>query len=90
MLRDGPRTTTQIVDRFPVLTRFGVMKHLDVLRDAQLVLSRYEGRQCINAINVIPIRQIYERWVRKYEGFWASALIGVKGSVEGGLKRHRR
>ena len=37
LLRDGPRKTTEIVESFPHLTRFGVMKHLDVLREAQLV-----------------------------------------------------
>ena len=65
-LRKGPLTTTEIVTLHPDLTRFGVMKHLDVLRDAGLVLDRWVGRSRINSLNVVPIRPIYERWVSGY------------------------
>ena len=81
-LRAGPRTTTDIVERFPELTRFGVMKHMQVLRDAGLITSRHEGRRCVNSLNTVPIRQIYERWVSKYEELWATALIELKKSLE--------
>ena len=49
LLRQGPRTTTEIVDAFPHLTRFGVMKHIDVLREADIIETRQEGRQRIQA-----------------------------------------
>jgi DNA-binding transcriptional ArsR family regulator len=81
-LRDGPKRTTQIVERFPALTRFGVMKHLQVLRDAGLVLTREEGRNCVNLLNAVPIRQIYERWVSKFAEDWAITLIELKDSLE--------
>jgi DNA-binding transcriptional ArsR family regulator len=81
-LRDGPKKTTEIVERFPELTRFGVMKHLQVLRDAGLVLTREEGRTCINSLNAVPIRLIYERWVSKFAEHWATTLIGLKESLE--------
>src|SRR4051794_24167343 len=83
-VRDGPRTTTEIVEQFPKLSRFGVMKHLDVLRDASLIVTREQGRQRINALNAVPIQQIYERWVRRYEGFWANALLRIKDEAERG------
>jgi DNA-binding transcriptional ArsR family regulator len=83
-LRAGPRTTTEIVEQFPKLSRFAVMKHLDVLRQAALVLTREEGRQRINSLNAVPIRAIYERWVSKYEGTWANALLRVKEVAERG------
>jgi DNA-binding transcriptional ArsR family regulator len=83
LLRDGPRTTTAIVERFPALSRFGVMKHVQVLRDAGLVTTREEGRRCINSLNVVPIRRIYERWVSRYTEFWAATLTGLKGTLEG-------
>jgi DNA-binding transcriptional ArsR family regulator len=86
-LRDGPKTTTEIVERFPELTRFGVMKHLHVLRDAGLVLTRDEGRTCINSLNAVPIRLIYERWVSKFAGHWATTLIGLKNALEGGANQ---
>jgi DNA-binding transcriptional ArsR family regulator len=81
-LRQGPRTTTEIVEAFPHLTRFGVMKHIDVLRAAGLVHTREEGRQRINSLNVVPIRQIYERWVGRFEELWASHLLRIKEDAE--------
>ena len=82
MLRDGPRQTTEIVDRFPQLSRFGVMKHIDVLREANLINTRTEGRRRINSLNVAPIRQILERWISKYEAYWSNTLLRVKDSAE--------
>jgi DNA-binding transcriptional ArsR family regulator len=82
LLRDRPRTTTEIVDAFPHLTRFGVMKHLDALREADLVHTREEGRQRVNSLNVFPIRQIYERWVSPFQEVWSSHLLGIKELAE--------
>ncbi|BDC51073.1 transcriptional regulator [Bryobacterales bacterium F-183] len=82
LLRTGPKTTTEIVEAFPHLTRFGVMKHLDVLRDADLVQTREEGRQRINSLNAVPIRQIYERWVSQYMEFWSDRLLRIKNDFE--------
>ncbi len=82
LLRQGPRTTTQIVEAFPHLSRFGVMKHIDVLREAGLIHTREERRQRINSLNVVPIRQIYERWVGRFEELWASHLLRIKEDAE--------
>lgn len=82
LLRKGPCITTEIVEQFPDLTRFGVMKHLSVLRDAGLVTERWEGRRCYNSLNVVPIRMIYERWVSGYQDLWASTLTSLKHSLE--------
>ena len=82
VLRDSPKTTTEIVEQFPELTRFGVMKHLQVLRHAGLVITREEGRTCVNSLNAVPIRLIYERWVSKFAEHWATTLIGLKKSLE--------
>jgi DNA-binding transcriptional ArsR family regulator len=82
LLRQGPRTTTEIVDAFPHLTRFGVMKHIDVLREADIIETRQEGRQRINSLNVVPIRQIYERWVGRFEELWSSHLLRIKEIAE--------
>lgn len=81
-LRDRPRTTTEIVEAFPHLTRFGVMKHLDVLREAQLVQTRESGRQRMNSLNAVPIRQIYERWVSRFQELWSSHLLRIKETAE--------
>ena len=82
LLRRGPRTTTEIVEAFPHMTRFGVMKHIDVLRAAGLVHTREERRQRINSLNAVPIRQIYERWVGRFEELWASHLLRIKEDAE--------
>ena len=82
LLRQGPRTTTQIVEAFPNLSRFGVMKHIEVLRQAGLIQTREESRQRINSLNVVPIRQIYERWMGPFEELWASQLLRIKEDAE--------
>lgn len=82
LLRDGPRPTTEIVEKFPELSRFGVMKHLDVLREAGLVKTRSEGRLRINSLNAAPIREILERWIGKYEAYWSNTLLRVKEAAE--------
>ena len=81
-LRQGPQTTTEIVEAFPHLSRFGVMKHIEVLREANLIHTREQSRQRINSLNVVPIRQIYERWVGRFEELWASQLLRVKEEAE--------
>ena len=83
LLRERPRTTTELVDAFPHITRFGVMKHLDVLREAHLVQTREAGRQRVNSLNVVPIRQIYERWVSPFHELWSSELLRIKELAEG-------
>jgi DNA-binding transcriptional ArsR family regulator len=81
-LRSGPKPTTAIVEQFPDLSRFAVMKHLDVLRQAALVVTREDGRQRINSLNAVPIRMIYERWVSNYQDLWANTLLRVKEAAE--------
>jgi DNA-binding transcriptional ArsR family regulator len=81
-LRDRPRTTTEIVESFPHLSRFGVMKHLEVLRQAQLVSTREAGRQRVNSLNMVPIRQIYERWVGPFQELWTGELLRIKEIAE--------
>jgi DNA-binding transcriptional ArsR family regulator len=90
LLRDQPRRTTEIVESFPHLTRFGVMKHLDVLREAELVHTREDGRQRMNSLNVVPIRQIYERWVSPFHAIWSSHLLRIKETAERERPRGKR
>jgi len=89
LLRHGPKTTTEIVEALPHLTRFGVMKHIDVLREAGLIHTRDEGRQRINSLNVVPIRQIYERWVGRFEELWTSHLLRIKEDAEAEASKKR-
>ena len=81
-LRSGPKTTTEIVEGFPDMTRHAVMKHIDVLRQAGLVNTREDGRKRINSLNLVPIRQIYERWAGPFAELWSSTLLRIKDDVE--------
>ena len=78
--RDG-QTLSALESRLP-MSRFGVMKHLRVLEDARLVVTRRRGREKLHYLNPIPIRLVYERWVSKYAEPWASALTGLKRELE--------
>ncbi|HQU93550.1 MAG TPA: metalloregulator ArsR/SmtB family transcription factor [Pyrinomonadaceae bacterium] len=89
VLRSGPRTTTEIVEAFPDMTRHAVMKHIDVLRNAGLVITREDGRRRVNSLNAVPIRQIYERWMGPFAELWSSTLLRIKDDAEAGQKHDR-
>jgi DNA-binding transcriptional ArsR family regulator len=78
--RDG-RTLTELESELP-MTRFGVMKHLRVLEDANLVTTRRRGREKLHFLNPVPIRLVHDRWVSKYAEPWAAALSGLKQDLE--------
>jgi uncharacterized protein YndB with AHSA1/START domain/DNA-binding transcriptional ArsR family regulator len=64
------------------MTRIGVAKHLGVLEDARLVVSRRRGREKLHFLNPVPIRLIHDRWVSKYTEPWAAGLVGLKEEME--------
>ena len=64
------------------MTRFGVMKHLRVLEDAGLVVTRRAGREKHHYLNPVPIRQIHDRWIDKYTERGVSALADLKSELE--------
>jgi DNA-binding transcriptional ArsR family regulator/uncharacterized protein YndB with AHSA1/START domain len=78
LLRESPKTTGDLVDEFESIGRCAVMKHLNILKDAGLIVPSRKGRFRWNHINATPIQQVYERWVRKYESIWASNLLRLK------------
>jgi DNA-binding transcriptional ArsR family regulator len=80
--RDG-MALGELEAEVPELTRFGVMKHLAVLEQAGLVVSRKQGRHKYHYLNPVPIRGIYERWIDKYRDRVAAALLELKDHVEG-------
>lgn len=58
------------------------MAHLQVLRTAGLVVVEKQGRRRLNHLNPVPIGQIHQRWVSRYEQSWTGALLGLKRTVE--------
>ena len=65
LFREDGQTLTALEQRLP-MTRFGVMKHLRVLEEAGLVVTRKRGREKLHFLNPVPIRLIHDRWVSKY------------------------
>jgi DNA-binding transcriptional ArsR family regulator len=78
--RDG-RTLTELESELE-MTRFGVMKHLKVLEEAELVVVRRSGREKLHFLNPIPIRLIHDRWIDKYTEHHVTALIDLKNRLE--------
>ena len=78
--RDG-RTLTELESGLE-MTRFGVMKHLRVLEDAGLVVTRRQGRQKPHFLNAVPIRLIHDRWIDKFTARQVSALANLKRHLE--------
>lgn len=68
------------------ISRIGVMKHLEVLERADLVISERVGRERRLYFNVMPIHAIYERWTNEYSALWARRLADLKERVESGLE----
>jgi DNA-binding transcriptional ArsR family regulator len=79
--RDG-RSLTELESELE-MTRFGVMKHLRILEDADLVVTRREGRTKLHFLNPVPIRLIHDRWIDKYRERQVSALADLKAELEG-------
>ena len=78
--RDG-RSLTELESELE-MSRFGVMKHLRVLEDAGLVVTRKAGREKLHFLNVVPIRLIHDRWIDKFTERRVSALTDLKRRLE--------
>lgn len=78
--RDG-RTLTQLESELE-MSRFGVMKHLRVLEEAGVVVTRRSGREKLHFLNPVPIRLIHDRWIDKYTERPAAALAELKAELE--------
>ncbi len=81
LFREDGQSLSALESRLP-MTRFGVMKHLRVLEEAGLVVTRKRGREKLHFLNPVPIRLIHDRWVSKYAEPWTSALVELKKSIE--------
>jgi DNA-binding transcriptional ArsR family regulator len=75
-------TLTELAALFPGMTRFGVMKHLAVLEDAHLVVSRKVGRTKEHYLNAVPIRRIHDRWISKFTAPWVEAITALAADLE--------
>jgi uncharacterized protein YndB with AHSA1/START domain/DNA-binding transcriptional ArsR family regulator len=81
LFREDGQTLSALEHRLP-MTRFGVMKHLRVLEEAGLVITRRRGREKLHFLNPVPIRLVHDRWVSKYAEPWAATLSDLKHRLE--------
>jgi uncharacterized protein YndB with AHSA1/START domain len=86
LFREDGQTLSSLEERFE-MTRFGVMKHLKLLEEAGLVVTRRRGREKLHFLNPIPIRQVHDRWVSKYAEPWAASLTGLKQKLEATMEK---
>src|SRR5262245_65933242 len=70
------------------MTRFGVMKHLRLLEEARLVITKKRGREKLHFLNPVPIRLVHDRWVSKYREPLAAALSDLKKELETPLEKN--
>jgi DNA-binding transcriptional ArsR family regulator len=65
------------------MTRQAVTKHLAVLEEANLVVTQWRGRERLHFLNPVPIHEIADRWIRKFERSRLRALADLKRNLEG-------
>jgi uncharacterized protein YndB with AHSA1/START domain len=83
--QDG-QTLGMLEERFD-MSRFGVMKHLKVLEEAGLVVTRRRGREKLHFLNPVPIRLVHDRWVSKYSEPWVAGLSDIKERLESQMEK---
>jgi uncharacterized protein YndB with AHSA1/START domain/DNA-binding transcriptional ArsR family regulator len=81
LFRQDGQTLTALEQRLP-MSRFGVMKHLKLLEEAGLVVTKRRGREKLHFLNPVPIRLVHDRWVSKYAEPWAARLTELKRTIE--------
>ncbi|HKU88948.1 MAG TPA: metalloregulator ArsR/SmtB family transcription factor [Steroidobacteraceae bacterium] len=64
------------------MTRQGVTQHLNVLEAANLVATRWRGREKLHFLNPVPLQEIYERWIAKFEKPRLKAIADLKKKME--------
>ena len=79
--RDG-QALGELCEDLPEMTRFGVMKHLGVLEDANLVTAVKVGREKRHFLNPVPIRLVHDRWIGKF----AVPIVGAMSSLKAHLE----
>ena len=81
-LAERPLTSGEIIARFDGLCRTNVMKHLEILVAANLVIVRREGRHRWNYLNPVPIQRVCDRWVSRHVKKLASSMSRLKDQAE--------
>jgi uncharacterized protein YndB with AHSA1/START domain len=81
LFREDGQPLRALEGRF-TMSRYGVMKHLRLLEEAGLVVTRKRGRETLHFLNPVPIRLVHDRWVSKYAEPVVAALSSLKSDLE--------
>jgi DNA-binding transcriptional ArsR family regulator/uncharacterized protein YndB with AHSA1/START domain len=82
LLKQSPKTTGELNEHFPKVSRYAIMKHLTSLQEGNLVVVRREGKFRYNFLNAVPLQEMHNRWVGKYMQESASNLVNLKSFIE--------
>jgi predicted transcriptional regulator len=82
VVKDRPGCSVNDVSGHFEISRIAVMKHLNVLVRADLVVSQKQGRTRQLYFNAVPIQLIHDRWTSEYSALWAAGLTRVKYRIE--------
>lgn len=80
-VRDG-QSVHELCAVAPDMTRFGVMKHLGVLEEANVLVTVRDGRTKRHFLNTVPIQQLVDRWIGKYAQPVTRALVDLQSHLE--------
>jgi uncharacterized protein YndB with AHSA1/START domain len=86
LFREDGQTMGSLEKHFS-MSRFGVMKHLKLLEEAGLVVTKRRGREKLHFLNPVPIRLVHDRWVSKYAEPWTAGLSGLKTKLESSVEK---
>lgn len=82
LVKESPGCSVGDVSAHFDISRIGVLKHLRVLEDSGLLVSRKRGRTRELYINAVPIQMIHDRWTSEYSALWAERLTNLKYRIE--------
>ena len=82
LLMEAPGMGVKALASHFEMSRIGVMKHLKVLEECGLVLSRKKGRSRHLFFNGVPIQLIHDRWSTQYSACWTGRMADIKTRVE--------
>ncbi|MBM6617896.1 SRPBCC domain-containing protein [Bacillus suaedaesalsae] len=88
ILKSSPKTTGELNEYFPEVTRYAIMKHLNLLEEGNLVVVRREGKYRRNFLNAVPLQEMHDRWVGKYMQSTSNSLLNLRSVIteNGGRK----
>lgn len=81
-LQSAAKTTGELCSEMPWINRCTVMQHLNVLEKASLIITKKQGRERWNYLDVSPIQQFHQRWIKPYAVPSAQLLLKLKTDLE--------